>query len=179
MFPLGDTRKADVRREAEQRGLAVADKPDSHDICFIADGDTAGFLRAARRRPARSSTPTASRSASTTGASRSPSASAGAADRPPGRDGKPRYVLDVSPGDPHRPPSAPPSSSDVGRLVGVRPVWTGPPPVVPTACLAQVARATATRSPPPAWCEGDTLVVELAEPLRGVAPGQARGALRR
>ena len=27
-----------------QRGLAVADKPDSHDICFIADGDTAGFL---------------------------------------------------------------------------------------------------------------------------------------
>ena len=27
-----------------QRGLAVAAKPDSHDICFIADGDTAGFL---------------------------------------------------------------------------------------------------------------------------------------
>ncbi len=24
-----------------------------------------------------------------------------------------------------------------------------------------------------AWCDGDTLVVELAEPLRGVAPGQA------
>ena len=33
-----------VRAEAERRGLAVADKPDSHDICFIADGDTAGFL---------------------------------------------------------------------------------------------------------------------------------------
>ena len=45
MFPLGDTRKSDVRREAEQRGLAVAAKPDSHDICFIADGDTAGFLQ--------------------------------------------------------------------------------------------------------------------------------------
>ena len=27
------------------RGLAVADKPDSHDICFIADGDTRGFLQ--------------------------------------------------------------------------------------------------------------------------------------
>ena len=38
-------------REAERRGLAVADKPDSHDICFIADGDTAGWLaREARRR---------------------------------------------------------------------------------------------------------------------------------
>src|SRR6185295_14320550 len=33
-----------VRAEAAERGLAVADKPDSHDICFIADGDTRGFL---------------------------------------------------------------------------------------------------------------------------------------
>ena len=43
-FPLGGSRKAEVRAEAGDRGLAVADKPDSHDICFIADGDTAGFL---------------------------------------------------------------------------------------------------------------------------------------
>ena len=27
------------------RGLLVADKPDSHDICFVADGDNAGWLR--------------------------------------------------------------------------------------------------------------------------------------
>ena len=47
MFPLGDSPKAEVRGEAAARGLAVADKPDSHDICFIADGDTAGWLRAA------------------------------------------------------------------------------------------------------------------------------------
>ncbi|MGH8940122.1 MAG: tRNA 2-thiouridine(34) synthase MnmA, partial [Actinomycetes bacterium] len=45
LFPLGGSRKTDVRREATERGLRVADKPDSHDICFIADGDTAGFLR--------------------------------------------------------------------------------------------------------------------------------------
>ena len=44
MFPLGDTPKAQVREEAALRGLAVADKPDSHDVCFIADGDTKGFL---------------------------------------------------------------------------------------------------------------------------------------
>src|SRR5580658_2883481 len=44
MFPLGGTPKADVRGEAARRGLAVADKPDSHDVCFIADGDTRGFL---------------------------------------------------------------------------------------------------------------------------------------
>ena len=44
MFPLGDTPKAKVRAEAAERGLLVADKPDSHDVCFIADGDTQGFL---------------------------------------------------------------------------------------------------------------------------------------
>src|SRR5487761_1826201 len=44
MFPLGDSTKARVRQEAAARGLAVADKPDSHDVCFIADGDTRKFL---------------------------------------------------------------------------------------------------------------------------------------
>ena len=45
LFPLGDSTKADVRVEAAARGLLVADKPDSHDICFVADGDNAGWLR--------------------------------------------------------------------------------------------------------------------------------------
>lgn len=45
MLPLGDSRKVDVRAEASAAELAVAAKPDSHDICFIPDGDTAGWLR--------------------------------------------------------------------------------------------------------------------------------------
>ncbi|WP_314934323.1 tRNA methyl transferase PRC-barrel domain-containing protein, partial [Actinomyces oris] len=45
LFPLGDApSKAQVRTEAESRGLPVASKPDSYDICFVADGDTRGFL---------------------------------------------------------------------------------------------------------------------------------------
>ena len=45
LFPLGETpSKALVRAEAEARGLTVAHKPDSHDICFIPDGDTRGWL---------------------------------------------------------------------------------------------------------------------------------------
>lgn len=45
LFPLGDApSKEAVRAEAQQRGLPVADKPDSYDICFVADGDTRGFL---------------------------------------------------------------------------------------------------------------------------------------
>ena len=34
-----------MREEAAARGLLVADKPDSHDICFVANGDNAGWLR--------------------------------------------------------------------------------------------------------------------------------------
>jgi len=44
-FPLADTpSKAQVRAEAAERGFSVAKKPDSYDICFVADGDTRGFL---------------------------------------------------------------------------------------------------------------------------------------
>ncbi|WP_454295553.1 tRNA 2-thiouridine(34) synthase MnmA [Salana multivorans] len=46
LFPLGDAPSKDaVRAEAAARGLTVSEKPDSHDICFVADGDTQGFLR--------------------------------------------------------------------------------------------------------------------------------------
>lgn len=46
MFPLGDfASKDEVRAEAARRGLSVSAKPDSYDICFVADGDTRGFLQ--------------------------------------------------------------------------------------------------------------------------------------
>jgi tRNA-specific 2-thiouridylase len=44
LLPVGELTKADVRAEAEARGLRVAAKPDSYDVCFIPDGDTAGYL---------------------------------------------------------------------------------------------------------------------------------------
>ena len=52
LFPLGDSPKAQVRAEAAARGLVVAEKPDSHDICFIPSGDTRGVPRRAHRRGA-------------------------------------------------------------------------------------------------------------------------------
>ncbi len=46
LFPLGDiASKDETRAEAAARGLGVSAKPDSYDICFVADGDTRGFLR--------------------------------------------------------------------------------------------------------------------------------------
>jgi len=44
MFPVGNVDKATVREWARELGLPVADKPDSHEICFVPDGDHAAFL---------------------------------------------------------------------------------------------------------------------------------------
>ncbi len=42
--PVGALTKDRVRELAAERGLRVADKRDSYDVCFIPDGDTAGYL---------------------------------------------------------------------------------------------------------------------------------------
>ncbi|HEX8256752.1 MAG TPA: tRNA 2-thiouridine(34) synthase MnmA [Allosphingosinicella sp.] len=47
-FPLGDMPKAAVREVARELALAVADKPDSQDICFVPDGDYASVVKKAR-----------------------------------------------------------------------------------------------------------------------------------
>ena len=44
MFPLGALDKRSVRNLARELGLSVAEKPDSHEICFVPDGDHARFL---------------------------------------------------------------------------------------------------------------------------------------
>ncbi|NLN07582.1 MAG: tRNA 2-thiouridine(34) synthase MnmA [Firmicutes bacterium] len=51
LFPLGDYLKSEVRRLAASYGLAVADKPDSQEICFIPDNDYKRFLREEARLP--------------------------------------------------------------------------------------------------------------------------------
>lgn len=44
VFPLGDLGKDQVRTRAAAAGLPVADKPESHELCFIPDGDKDAFL---------------------------------------------------------------------------------------------------------------------------------------
>jgi len=46
VFPVGTLDKAAVREHARELELAVADKPDSHEICFVPGGDHAAFLEA-------------------------------------------------------------------------------------------------------------------------------------
>jgi tRNA-specific 2-thiouridylase len=49
LFPIGGFRKEEVRAMARKAGLAVADKPDSVEICFVPDNDHGAMIR--RRRP--------------------------------------------------------------------------------------------------------------------------------
>jgi tRNA-specific 2-thiouridylase len=51
LFPIGSFKKVQVRQLAREANLAVADKPDSVEICFVPDGDHAALIR--QRRPNR------------------------------------------------------------------------------------------------------------------------------
>ena len=129
MFPLGDTltTKDEIRAEAERRGLAVAKKPDSHDICFIADGDTQGFLAkrlgsAERRHRRRGRRPASAR---TTAPTASPSASARAcasAPRPPTAS---RATSWTSRPVDNTVTVGPAEALDVTALTAIRPRWCG------------------------------------------------------
>ncbi len=173
LFPLGDTVKDAVRAEAEVRGLAVARKPDSHDICFVADGDTASFLRrrlgAAPGEVVDDSGRVVGRHDGaygfTVGQRR------GLHLATPAADGRPRYVLDVAPST-GRVTVGPRERLAVRHLSARAPRWCGPAPHDRLRCLAQV-RAHGEPVPGTARVAGDRLDVELDEPLLGIAPGQA------
>ena len=44
LFPLGELSKSDARQAARDSHLAVAEKKESQEICFVPDGDYAGFI---------------------------------------------------------------------------------------------------------------------------------------
>jgi tRNA-specific 2-thiouridylase len=93
----------------------------------------------------------------------------------PAPDGKPRYVLDISPVD-NTVTVGPASALDVVALRAVRPRWCGAPPAGPGTYTAQL-RAHGGETPVTAELvdgpDGDELRVVFTEPVRGVAPGQA------
>ena len=173
LFPLGDTLKADVRLEAERRGLAVADKPDSHDICFIPDGDTRGFL--AQRlggQPGQIRDQDGVLVGShqgtygfTVGQRKGLGISA------PAPDGRPRFVLDISPVS-GTVVVGPVEALDMRRVVADDARWCGAAPTAPMRVLAQV-RAHGEPVPALLLVSGTAVTVELDRPLRGVAAGQA------
>ncbi|MFN0283223.1 MAG: tRNA 2-thiouridine(34) synthase MnmA [Kineosporiaceae bacterium] len=173
-FPLGDTVKDDVRAEAARRGLAVAAKPDSHDICFIADGDTRAWLgERLGRRPGQVVEADGTVVGEHQGAyAYTVGQRHGLRLGRPAADGRPRYVLSVEPVS-NTVTVGPREALAVDALAGTGPTWCGPVPGPGRAVLVQV-RAHGTPVPgrvvdvAPERC----VVVRLDEPITGVAPGQ-------
>ncbi|MBK1786900.1 tRNA 2-thiouridine(34) synthase MnmA [Prauserella cavernicola] len=174
MFPLGGSRKPDVRVEAAERGLAVAKKPDSHDICFIPDGDTKKFLesRLGERPGDLVDAETGAVLGKHTGVHGfTIGQRKGLGIDAPAADGKPRYVLSLEPVSGTVKVG---SSRDlgVGRIEADRPIWPSERPLDgPTECVVQV-RAHGGTAPAVAEVLDDDVSIRLREPLRGVAPGQ-------
>jgi len=172
VLPLGELTKTEVRAQARARGLAVADKADSTDICFIADGDTAGFLRehlGPQPGPVVDALTGAvvgqheGAYAFTVGQRRGLSLSV------PAPDGRPRYVLSVEPVS-RTVTVGPAAALDTTLLVTGPPVWSCPRPL-PLACSVQLRAHGAVHA-----CRVTSLdqgwELRLDTPARGVAPGQ-------
>jgi tRNA-uridine 2-sulfurtransferase len=172
-FPVGDTPKPVIRQEAAARGLAVADKPDSHDICFIPTGDTQAFL-GARIGVRRGSVVDAAGTVLAehdgvhgfTIGQRKGLGIAG-----PGPDGLPRYVTAID-AETATVRVGAAADLDVWALTGQRPVFTsGTEFAAPVECRVQV-RAHGETVPAVAELADGELVVRLRSALRGVASGQ-------
>ncbi|WP_027331617.1 tRNA 2-thiouridine(34) synthase MnmA [Mycolicibacterium tusciae] len=173
LFPVGDTPKPQIREEAASRGLAVAEKPDSHDICFIPSGDTRAFLGArigVRRGTVVDAGGTVlAEHEGVHGFTVGQRKGLGIAG--PGSDGQPRYVtgIDADSGTVHVGNAA---DLDVWELAGERPVFTsGVAPTGPVECQVQV-RAHGGIGDSVAELRDGRLLVDLRTPIRGVASGQ-------
>lgn len=194
LLPLGDAAsKAQVRAEAEARGLGVCDKPDSYDICFIPDGDTRGFLRARLGgAPGRIVTPEGEALGSHEGYwNFTVGQRKGLRIDRPAADGRPRYVLETRPATNEVVVGA----SElllVDEITCTEVVWLAPDDLgdeggagaaIGTADLFVQVRAhgeavplaSLTHSDAGAAREGgeSALTVRLARPIRGVAAGQS------
>ncbi|MFC3961265.1 tRNA 2-thiouridine(34) synthase MnmA [Nocardia jiangsuensis] len=174
MFPVGDTPKPEIRAEAAARGLAVADKPDSHDICFIPSGDTRAFLGARIGiRPGAVVDADGRKLAEHEGVHGFTIGQRKGLGLPgPGPDGKPRYVTGIDPDSGEvRVGSA--EELQVWTVRAERAIWTsGAAPDRAIDCVVQV-RAHGGTAPAVAEATATGLTVRLREPLTGVARGQA------
>ncbi|MQA33854.1 tRNA 2-thiouridine(34) synthase MnmA [Modestobacter roseus] len=172
-FPLGEMTKERVRELAAERGYAVAAKPDSHDICFIPDGDTRGFL--ARRLGEQPGPVVDALTGETVGTH------GGAYGFTVGQrrglgittgDQRPRYVLGIEPVS-RTVTVGTAEQAEVGEVRTALPTWAGPAPELPFTAEVQL-RAHGAAVPCTVSAAGDGgLRIELGSPQRGVAPGQS------
>ncbi|UCR89222.1 tRNA 2-thiouridine(34) synthase MnmA [Mycetocola spongiae] len=180
-FPLADTpSKALVRAEAEERGLSVANKPDSHDICFIPDGDTKGWLA---ERVGTQTGEIRDREGAVVGSHEGAHAYTVGQRRglhlgTPAPDGRPRFVLEVRPKT-NEVIVGPKEALATAEIAGTRYTWAGLAPENPGESFDCEVQIRAHADPVPAVARvadtadgGTELHIIPSVSLDGVAPGQ-------
>jgi tRNA-specific 2-thiouridylase len=174
IFPLGDTEKVDIRIEAEARGLAVAQKPDSHDICFVPSGDNAGWLR---DRMGSEVGPIVDQDGNKLGEHKGAytytiGQRKGLGLTIPTEDGSPRFVLKIEPVS-NTVVVGPREDLAVTSMRGERPIFCGQEVgAAPMRGYVQV-RAHGAALDCTYYMDNEQLVAELDAPLLGLATGQA------
>ena len=172
-FPLGDTTKPAIRQEAAARGFYVAAKPDSHDICFIPDGNTRKWLTGRLgEHPGDIIDADGTKVGEHAGAyAFTVGQRRGLHLGQPADGGEPRYVVEVQP----RTNTVVVGTGDLLSFDAIsadHARWCGPVPEGVVSVGAQV-RAHGEEIPARAWADGDHVEVRFERRIRGVAPGQS------
>jgi tRNA-specific 2-thiouridylase len=167
-----------VRAEAAERGLTVAQKPDSHDICFIPDGDTRGWLA---EKVGTAQGDIVDRDGAVVGSHDGAHAYTVGQRRGlqlgvPAPDGKPRFVLEVRPVS-NTVVVGPKEALATAEIAGSRHSWAGRPRRMPSSSATCRSVLTPNRCRRPPWSRGHRDGASET-PFDGVARAD-RGAVRR
>jgi tRNA-specific 2-thiouridylase len=171
LFPVGGLSKAEVRAVAERCGLATSHKPESMEICFVPDGNYAGFVeRVAGPQPEgellNSSGKTLGRHQGihrfTVGQRRGLGLSAET----------PLYVERID-AERHQVVVGPASALERERFTVLKPAWVDGCPSPDETVQVRIRHRHAGVAARVAPMDAGRLSVELLQPVRAVTPGQA------
>lgn len=174
-LPLGDWTKAEVREFARRRGLPVAEKPESMEICFVPTGDYRDLL-AERRPDLFAPGPIVDREGRVVGEHRGTALyTVGQRKGLPGGQGRPLFVTAL---DPAANTVRVGREEDLGRssFVAGGAVFTGAEEGAPGETVEGAIQIRSRHAGTPARAEflgGGRFRVTAEEPLAAVTPGQA------
>ncbi|MDR7329141.1 tRNA 2-thiouridine(34) synthase MnmA [Corynebacterium guangdongense] len=175
LFPVGDTEKPKIREEAAAYGFSTAAKPDSYDICFIPDGNTQAFLgRSIGLRPGMIVDQDGTELREHDGAWNYTIGQRKGLDiKTPAADGRPRYVTDIDAAT-GTVTVGPREALAVSRIEADRLKFLHPDMDGQLRCEVQVrAHGSVVGCTVSVDKQADRMVLDLDEPLHGVARGQA------
>lgn len=174
LFPVGEYAKPEVRRMAAQRGLPVASRHDSQDLCFLADGDYRRFLRDWSPKGSIEPGPMVDSSGKVLGEHAGlPFYTVGQRKGLGIAASEPLFVLRLEPAG-NRLVVGP--AGELGRreLVARDVNWIAAQPPAPTFRAQVKIRYKATPAPATVKVDGDDgVTVHFDAPLRDITPGQA------